>query len=86
MKLNRLKEKHARYESHKEFLNRCISEKLVPKWLKLELEPTIENHDQELLDNWFSKLNESSLSLMKDMVKFDGESIGKTNESKKYRI
>ena len=72
LKLNRLTEKHARYKSHKDFLTRCISEKLVPKWLKLELEPTIENHDQELLDNCFSKLNEFSLSLMKDMVKFGG--------------
>ena len=48
---NRLKEKHARYRSHKEFLTCCISEKLVPKGLKLELEPTIGNHNQELLDN-----------------------------------
>ena len=47
----RLKEKHARYESHKEFLTRCISEKLVPNGLKLELERTIGNHDQEFLDN-----------------------------------
>ena len=37
LKLNRLKEKHARYEPHKEFLTRCISEKLVLKGLKLEL-------------------------------------------------
>ena len=60
LKLNRLKEKHPRYESHKEFLTRCISEKLVPMGLKLKLEPTIGNHDQEFLVNWFSKLNEFS--------------------------
>ena len=41
LKLNRRKEKHPRYESHKEFLTRCFSEKLVPMGLKLELEPTI---------------------------------------------
>ena len=51
LKLNRLKEKHARYEPHKEFLTRCISEKLVPNGLKLELERIIGNHDQEFLDN-----------------------------------
>ena len=67
MKFNRLKEKHARYRSHKEFLTCCISEKLVPKGLKLELELTIGYHDQELLDNYFSKLNEILLSLMKDI-------------------
>ena len=86
LKLNRLKEKHARYESHKEFLTRCISEKLVPQGLKLELEPMIGNHDQEFLDNWFSKLNEFSLSLMKDIVTFCDKTIGKTNEDKKYRM
>ena len=72
--------KHARYESHKEFLTRCISEKLVPNRLKLELKPTIGNHDQELIDNWFSKLNEFSLILMKDIVTFCDKTIGKTNK------
>ena len=80
LKFNRLKEKHARYESHNEFLTRCISEKLVPKGLKLKLEPTIGNHEQEFLDNWFSKLNEFSLSLMKDIVTFCDKTIGKINE------
>ena len=47
MKLNRLKEKNARYQSHREFLSQCIESKLIPKGLKLELEPTIGNHDQE---------------------------------------
>ena len=39
LKLNRLKDKVTRYESHKDFLTRCIAEKLIPKGLKLELEP-----------------------------------------------
>ena len=46
MKLNRLKDKNARYQSHREFLSQCIESKLIPKGLKLELEPTIGNHDQ----------------------------------------
>ena len=46
MKLNRLKDKDARYQSHREFLSQCIESKLIPKGLKLELEPTIGNHDQ----------------------------------------
>ena len=40
----------------------------------------IGNHDQEFLDNWFSKLNEFSLSLMKDIVTFCDKTIGKINE------
>ena len=86
LKLNRHKEKHARCESHKELLTRCISEKLVPKEIKLEFEPTIGNHDQEFLDNCFSKLNEFSFTLMKDIVTFCDKAIGKTNEDKKYRM
>ena len=50
LKLNRLKDKVARYESHKDFLTCCITEKLILKSLKLELGPTIENFDQEFVD------------------------------------
>ena len=31
LKLNLLKEKATRYRSHKDFLTRCVAEKLVPK-------------------------------------------------------
>ena len=79
LNLNRLKEKAARYESHKDFLSRCVAEKLVPKGLKLELEPTLGNHDQEFLDNWFSKLNEFSLILMDCIVSYCGKTLEKTN-------
>ena len=50
MKLNLLKDKNARYQSHREFLSQCIKSKPKPKGLKLELGPTIDNHDQEFLD------------------------------------
>ena len=46
MKLNLLKDKDAQYQSHREFLSQCIESKLMPKGLKLELEPTIGNDDQ----------------------------------------
>ena len=39
------------------------------------LEPTIGNHDQNFLDNWYSKLKPFSLSLMKDVVQFCGKTI-----------
>ena len=60
LKLNRLKEKAARCESHKDFLSRC-------------------NHDQEFLDNWFSKRNEFSLILMDRIVSCCGKTLEKTN-------
>ena len=34
------------------------------------LEPTIGNQDQNFLDNWYSKLKQFLLSLMKDIVQF----------------
>ena len=52
LKLNRLKDKSARYISHKEFLTRCIENKLKAKGLELSLEPSIGNYDQEFINNW----------------------------------
>ena len=46
------------------FLSQCINSKLVPKGLKLTLEPTIRNYDQNFADNWYSKLKYFSLNLM----------------------
>ena len=70
IKLNRLKDKQARFVSHKEFLTRCVAEELVLKGLEVALEPTIGNHDQKFLDNWYSKQKQFLLSLMKDIVQF----------------
>ena len=78
IKLNRLKDKQVRFESHKDFLSRCINEGLVPKGLELMLEPTIGNHDQNFLDNWYSKLKQFSLTLMDDIVKFCDKTISET--------
>ena len=56
MKLNRLKDKNARYQSHREFLLQSIESKLIPKCLKRELEHTIGSQHQECLDMWYSNL------------------------------
>ena len=55
IKLSRLKDKQVRFESHKEFVSRCITDVLVPKGLELMLEPAIGNHDQNFLHNCYSK-------------------------------
>ena len=39
------------------------------------LEPTIGNHNQEFLNNWYSKLKKSSLSLMENIVQFCNKTI-----------
>ena len=43
MKFNRLKDENAQYQFHRHLLSQCIEPKLIPKVLKLELEPTIGN-------------------------------------------
>ena len=86
IKLNRLKDKQVRFESHKDFLSRCINEGLVPKGLELMLEPTIGNHDQNFLDNWYSKLKQFSLTLMHDIVKFCDKTISDTKTEKRRQL
>ena len=51
IKLIFLREKSSRYNSHKDFLSRCVQKKLVPKCLEFSLEPTIGNYGQEFIDN-----------------------------------
>ena len=55
-RLDRLRDKAGRHESHKSFLEKCITENVIPNGLKLELEPTIGNHDEEFLSCWYNKL------------------------------
>ena len=78
IKLNRLKDKQVRFESHKEFLSRSITDGLAPKGLELMLEPTIVNHDQNFLGNYYSKLKQFSLSLMKYIVQFCDKTMDAT--------
>ena len=44
------------------------------------LEPTIGNHNQEFLDNWYSKLKQFSLSLMEDIAQFCDKTINITTQ------
>ena len=70
LKLDRIKDKSSRYESHNDFISRCLAEKVIPNRLKIELEPTIGNHDQEFLDEWYQILDQTSFTLINKIVKF----------------
>ena len=39
------------------FLSQCIIDKLLPNEIKLELEPSIDNHNEAFVTNWYEKLN-----------------------------
>ena len=58
MKIKRLRDENTWYQSNWEFFSQCIESKLIPKGLKLELEPTIGNDDQKILDLWYPNLLE----------------------------
>ena len=68
IKLNCLKEKLVRSNSRRDFLSKCIQENFLPKRLEITLEPIIGNVDQDLLDNWYTNLNQISIVLMKQIV------------------
>ena len=70
IKLKRLREKLARYSSHK--ISYFVSSKwsLSKKGLELTLESRIGNYDQEFINNWYSNLKDFSLILMKQNVTY----------------
>ena len=62
-------------------MNRCLAGKLVPKGLRLELEPTIENYDQEFVDTWYERLKSFSLTLMNDIASYYDKTIAQTKQN-----
>ena len=73
--------KSAQYNSHKDFPHRCIQEKLVPKGLELNLEPTIGIYDKEFIDNSYFILKDFSLIVMKQIVTYCKKTKEKTQTS-----
>ena len=70
IKLSRQTEKIARFESHRDFLTTCIKDKIIPWNFRIEIEPSIGNHDDQFLASWYEKVEKLSLELMADTVKF----------------
>ena len=88
IKLNCLKDKEAKFESHKSYLSRYINDVLQPKELELMPEPIIGNHYQFFLDNWYSSKKQFALSLLKNIDQFCGKTmtitINKINKRESY--
>ena len=47
-----------RYNSHIYLLPKCIQVKLDPKGLETTREPTTDNFDQDIVDNWYTNLKQ----------------------------
>jgi hypothetical protein len=67
-KLDRFHDKEVRFQSHKEFLTRCLEANIIPNGLKLQLEPSIGNHNDEFVNKWYEKLEKFSRELMQDVI------------------
>ena len=80
LKLNRLTEKLCRYESHKYFISKCLNDKLIPEgfW---SLEPSIGNHEDEFLQQWYEDVTKFLLTRMEATVKFCEKTITATKSS-----
>ena len=77
-KLDKLNDKKCRYESHEAFLNKCLSNNLIPNGLKVYVEPSIGNRDEEFLSQWHSRLDEFSRTLTAEVVQYCEKEITKT--------
>ena len=74
------------FESHKQFLKRCLEAAVIPKGLQNGLDPSIGNHNEEFLTKWNEKLLRFSPELTKDVIEFCGntvtETVAKISEAK----
>ena len=80
VKLNRLHDKRARFQSHEQYMKRCLENNLTPKGLTVYVEPSIGNRDDVFMNKWQKRLEEFSRILTEDVVQFCEEEITKTNK------
>ena len=70
IRLERLKDKSDRYSSHIQFLKDCKATKVIPKGLRIDIEPSIGNNDRDFCTKWFDRMQEFSLILMDDIIAY----------------
>lgn len=79
-KLDKLNDKKARFESHEAYLTKSLTNNLIPNGLKVYVEPSIGNRDEEFLTQWYGRLDEFSRTLTRDVVGFCEQELSKTKE------
>ena len=79
-KLDKLNDKKCRYESHEAFLDKCLTNNLIPNGLKVYVEPSIGNRDEQFLAQWHTRLDEFSRTLTSDVIAFCGTELTKTKD------
>ena len=77
-KLDKLHDKVGRYESHVAFLTKCIDNNVTPNGLRVYVEPSIGNRDDEFLQSWHDDLNEFSKKLTRKVIECSEKNVEKT--------
>ena len=77
-KLDRLRDKCGRYESHVTFLRKCLENNVIPNGLKAYVEPSIGNRDDAFLGDWHSTLFECSKKLTTLSIDWSLKTIAST--------
>jgi hypothetical protein len=70
IRLERLRDKQDRYNSHIGFLKECHEHKVIPKGLRIDVEPSIGNNDEGFCNKWFSHLESFSLTLISEIITY----------------
>ena len=78
LKLDRLKDKLSRYESHVNFLRKCVDNNIIPTGLRTYVEPSIGNRDDVFLEGWHGILFDCSKKLINHSVDFSVKIIETT--------
>ena len=77
-RVDNLKDKQSRYESHVSFLCKCLDNNIIPNGLRVYCEPSIGNRDEDFLEKWHNKLTECSKALINITIEWSKNTIEKT--------
>ena len=80
--LDRIKNKKIRFLSLKDLLEKSLHDKLTPNGLKISLEATIGNQNEEFVNQWY-KIQVCAKQLMKMTIKFCETAIKETEHEVK---
>ena len=76
--LDRIKNKKIRFLSHKELLEKCFHDKLTLNGLKINLEPTMGNQNEEFVKHWYKIQDECAKQLIKITIKLCETTVKET--------
>ena len=77
-RIDNLKDKQTRYESHVSFLRKCLDNNITPNGLRVYCEPSIGNRDEDFLEKWHNELTKCSKALIDLTIEWSKNTIDKT--------